>query len=107
MSSIRVVSAGLQTTVQDLGRFGWAHYGVSASGAADPVALRAANLIVGNTENAAALEMTLVGGAFEFETAATIAIGGSDFGANLPLWSPIEVAAGQTVRFGATRSGAR
>jgi antagonist of KipI len=107
MNRIRVVSAGLQTTVQDLGRFGWAHYGVSASGAADPLALRAANLLVGNAENAAALEMTLVGGAFEFEAAATIAIAGSDFGSGLPLWTPVEIAAGQTVRFGATRGGAR
>jgi antagonist of KipI len=107
MSRVRVVAPGLQTTVQDLGRFGWAQYGVSASGAADPVALRAANLIAGNAENAPALEMTLAGGAFEFEGAATIAIGGSDFGADLPLWTPVEIASGRTVRFGATRSGAR
>jgi biotin-dependent carboxylase-like uncharacterized protein len=104
---IRVISPGLQTTVQDLGRFGWTHYGVSASGAADALALRAANLLVGNAENAAALEMTLAGPSLEFEKAATIAIAGSDFGAGLPLWTAIEVAAGQIVRFGATRSGAR
>jgi antagonist of KipI len=90
-----------------LGRFGYAHFGISASGAADCLALRAGNLLVGNAENAAALEMTLVGGAFEFESAATIALTGSDFGAGLPLWSPVEVKAGQTVRCGATRSGAR
>jgi antagonist of KipI len=105
--SIRVISPGLQTTVQDLGRFGWAHFGVSASGAADPLALRAANLLVGNAENAPALEMTLIGPALQFERAATIAIAGSDFGAGLPLWTSIEIAAGQIVRFGPTRSGAR
>jgi antagonist of KipI len=107
MSRIRVVSPGLLTTVQDLGRFGWTHYGVSASGAADPLALRAANLIVGNAENAAAVEMTLSGGAFEFESDALIALTGSDFGAGLPLWTPVEIKAGQTVRCAATRSGAR
>jgi antagonist of KipI len=107
MSRIRVVSPGMQTTVQDLGRFGWAHHGVSASGAADPLSLRAANLIAGNTENAPALEMTLTGGAFEFESDAVIALAGSDFGAGLPLWSPVEVKAGEVVRFGASRSGAR
>jgi antagonist of KipI len=106
-SGIRVVSAGMLTTVQDLGRFGYAHYGVSASGAADPVALRAGNLLVGNAENAPALEMTLVGGAFEFESAAVIALTGSDFGPDLPLWTAVEIQAGTTVRFGATRSGAR
>jgi KipI family sensor histidine kinase inhibitor len=106
-SHIGVVSPGFQTTVQDLGRFGYTHFGVSASGAADPLALRAGNLLVGNAENAAALEMTLVGGAFEFETDAVIALTGSDFGAGLPLWTAIEIKAGQTVRCGATGSGAR
>jgi KipI family sensor histidine kinase inhibitor len=106
-SHIRVLSAGFQTTVQDLGRFGYAHFGVSASGAADPLALRAGNLLVGNAENAAALEMTLVGGAFEFETDAVIALTGSDFNAGLPLWTAVEIKAGETVRCGATRSGAR
>jgi len=106
-SHIRVISPGFQTTVQDLGRFGYAHYGVSASGAADPLALRAGNLLVGNAENAAALEMTLVGAALEFETDAVIALTGSDFGAGLPLWTALDIRAGQTVRCGATRSGAR
>ncbi len=107
MNRIRVLSAGLQTTVQDLGRFGWAHFGVSASGAADPLALRAANLLVGNAENAAALEMTLVGGAFEFESATTIALAGSDFGAGVPLWTALDLPAGAVLRCGPTRSGAR
>lgn len=107
MNRIRVLTAGAQTTVQDLGRFGWAHFGVSASGAADELALRAGNLLVGNAENAAALEMTLVGGAFEFEDDAVIALAGSDFGAGLPLWTPIAIQAGGAVRCGPTRSGAR
>ena len=107
MGRIRVLSPGLQTTVQDLGRFGWAHFGISASGAADSLALRAANLLVGNAENAAALEMTLSGAALEFESAAVIALTGSDFGAGLPLWSAVEVKAGHIVRCGGTRSGAR
>jgi antagonist of KipI len=102
-----VISPGFLSTVQDLGRFGWAHFGVSASGAADALALRAGNLLVGNAENAAALEMTLVGGAFEFETAAVIALTGSDFGAGLPLWSAVEIPAGRAVRCGPTQSGAR
>ncbi|MGD0500910.1 MAG: biotin-dependent carboxyltransferase family protein [Bryobacteraceae bacterium] len=107
MNRIRVVSAGFQTTVQDLGRFGYAHLGVSASGAADALALRAGNLLVGNAENAPALEMTLVGGEFEFEAGAVMALTGSDFGAGLPTWSAVEVKAGQVVRCGAARGGAR
>jgi antagonist of KipI len=104
---IRVITPGFLTTVQDLGRFGQAHLGISASGAADPLAIRAGNLLVGNAENAAALEMTLAGGEFEFEAAAVIALTGSDFGADLPLWAPVPVNAGQTLRFGGTKTGAR
>ena len=74
MNRLRVLSPGLQTTVQDLGRFGWAHLGISAGGAADALALRAGNLIVGNSENAAALEMTLTGGVFEFEAPAVVMV---------------------------------
>jgi antagonist of KipI len=107
LSSIRVVRPGFQTTIQDLGRFGFAHQGVSASGAADAVALRAGNLLVGNAENAPALEMTLVGGAFEFESSAVVSFTGSDFGAGLPMWSAIEVKAGTVLRCGASQSGAR
>lgn len=98
---------GFQTTVQDLGRFGYAHQGVSASGAADAAALRAGNLLVGNSENAPALEMTLVGGAFEFKSDAVVALAGSDFQAGLPLWAAMEVTAGTVIRFGASQSGAR
>src|SRR5208282_3097535 len=98
MNQIRVIAPGMESSIQDLGRFGWAHFGVSASGAADALALRAGNLLVGNAENAAGVEMTLVGGAFEFESQATIALTGSDFGAGLPLWTPIRLAAGATVR---------
>jgi antagonist of KipI len=107
MSRIQVITPGLESSVQDLGRFGWAHFGVSASGAADPLALRAGNLLVGNAENAAGVEMTLVGAELEFESAAVIALTGSDFGSGLPLWTPVEVPAGGRIRSTATRGGAR
>lgn len=107
MGAIRVVAPGFQSTVQDLGRFGHAHLGISASGAADALALRAGNLLVGNAENAAGIEMTLVGGEFEFEGGATVALTGSDFDAGTPLWTPFEMRAGQRLRCGATRGGAR
>jgi antagonist of KipI len=107
MNRIQVITSGLQTTVQDLGRYGWAHHGVPASGAADPLSFRAANLLVGNAENAPALEMTLRGGAFAFESRAVVALTGSDFEANVPMWRAEEVEAGGVVRCGASRSGAR
>lgn len=112
MSAILVRAPGLFTTVQDLGREGFGPMGVSASGAADPISLRIGNRLVGNAEGAAALEMTLVGGAFTFERAAVIAVTGADFGPSLdsvPLttWTSIEIQKGQTVTLGPSRSGAR
>jgi biotin-dependent carboxylase-like uncharacterized protein len=95
------------TTVQDLGRPGYAHLGISASGAADALSLRAGNLLVGNAERAAALEMTLAGGTFEFESLAIVALTGADFDASIPMWTRVWVRPGEQVRCGHARSGAR
>ena len=112
MSALLVEAPGLFTTVQDLGRDGFGPMGVSASGAADPISLRIGNRLVGNPEGSAALEMTLIGGAFTFERAAVIAATGADFGPSLdgvalPMWTSIEIREGQTLKFGPSRSGAR
>jgi antagonist of KipI len=112
MRSIEVRSPGLFTTVQDLGRPGFGPIGVSASGAADPTALRLANLLLGNPQNAAGIEMTLQGGQFLFPEGALVAFGGSDFGAamdgqQVPPWTTHEVRPGQPVTLGRTGSGAR
>ena len=112
MSALLVEAPGLFTTVQDLGREGFGPMGVSASGAADAISLRIGNRLVGNSDGAAALEMTLIGGAFTFERAAVIAVTGADFGPSLdgvalPMWTSIEIREGQTLKFGPSRSGAR
>ena len=112
MPVIQVLSPGLFTTVQDLGREGFGPMGVSPSGAADPISLRLGNRLAGNPENTAALEMTLLGGAFLFPDGGVAALVGSDFGATIdsapvPLWSSLELRPGQTLRLGPTRSGAR
>jgi antagonist of KipI len=105
--SIEVLEPGLFTTVQDLGRPGYGPMGVSASGAADPVALRVGNLLVGNPEGAAALEMTLSGGAFLFPEGGIVAVTGSDFGSSVPLWTTQELEKGFVLRFGPSQTGAR
>jgi antagonist of KipI len=112
MGVIQVLDPGLFTTVQDLGREGFGPLGVSPSGAADAISLRLGNRLVGNAEGAAGLEMTLLGGTFLFPEGALLALTGSDFGATLDgrpveLWSSLEAKAGQTLRLGPTRSGAR
>jgi hypothetical protein len=83
MRTIQVRVPGLFTTVQDLGREGFGAMGVSAAGTADPIALRLGNRLVGNSEGAASLEMTLLGGTFCFPEGAVVALTGSDFGATL------------------------
>jgi len=112
MSSLVVESPGLLTTVQDLGRVGFGPLGVSPSGAADPVALRLGNLLVGNEPGAAALEMTLVGGSFVFPEGAVIALTGADFGAAMnsqavEMWTPHAVLPGTKLTLGPTRDFAR
>jgi len=112
MSCLQVVSPGLLTTVQDLGRPGHAHLGVSTSGAADALSLRLGNLLVGNRESLAGLEMTITGGTFRFPEGATFALAGSDFGAQLNgerllPWVTKHAAPGSLLRLGHTQTGAR
>lgn len=59
--ALRLVAPGLLTTLQDMGRFGYQHLGIPVSGALDPVALTAANLLVGNPPATAALEIAYQG----------------------------------------------
>ncbi len=62
--SMKVVKPGLLTTVQDTGRTGYQKYGVLGSGAMDTISLRIANLLAGNQEKEAGLEITLMDAAF-------------------------------------------
>jgi antagonist of KipI len=107
MSTIHVQSPGMFTTVQDLGRPGYGPLGVSRSGAADPVSLRIGNLLTGNPQNTAALEMTLLGGTFVFPDGGVVALTGSDFGASIPMNTAIELKPGEVLKTGPTKSRAR
>ena len=110
--SLTVIKAGLQTTVQDLGRNGFAHLGISGSGAADPYSLRLGNLLVGNLEDEAGLEMTLVGGKYQFGRDAFVSLTGSYFitdlnGKDFPFYENVYVEQGQIINIGSSRDGAR
>lgn len=104
--TIIVQSPGMFTTVQDLGRPGYGIEGVSRAGAADPLALRIGNRILGNHDNAPALEMTLLGGTFTFPEGGQIALTGGR-PAHLPSYQIIDVQPGETVRIGPLETGAR
>lgn len=95
------------STVQDLGRPGWGPIGVSACGAADPIALRIGNALVGNPGGAAAIEMTMAGGTFLFPQGATIALAGALFESSHEFWRTHDVQAGTLVRTGRALTGAR
>lgn len=111
---LEVLGPGLHTTVQDGGRPDAAALGVPRSGACDPLALAAANLLLGNAPDAAALEMTLVGPELAVREACVVALAGADLRATVPedgrrlrpgtshLLRP-----GSTITFGAARDGAR
>ncbi|HEY4054057.1 MAG TPA: biotin-dependent carboxyltransferase family protein [Terriglobales bacterium] len=103
---IRVLKPGLLTTVQDLGRRGSTHLGVSPGGAADQVSFRIANALVGNQQSAPALEVTLIGPTIEFDVATTIAICGG-VTASIPMDEAFEVPAGTCVALGPLSAGAR
>lgn len=110
--SLRVQKPGLFTTLQDGGRPGHGRWGVSPGGAMDPLALALANRLVGNSAQAAALEVTALGPELVFEEEATFAVTGADLsatldGARVPPGQALRARAGQVLRFGARVQGAR
>ncbi|XVU25564.1 biotin-dependent carboxyltransferase family protein [Actinoplanes sp. CA-054009] len=107
---ITVVRSGPLTTVQDLGRPGYAHLGVPRSGALDGPALERANALVGNPAGAAGLETTLMGCALRFEEAARVAVTGASAVVKLdkqPVEGVIEVPAGAVLDVGRATAGVR
>ncbi len=110
--SITVVRSGLLTTIQDRGRAGYRHLGIRPCGVMDPVAARVANLLVGNQEDAAVLEITLLGPTLRFETQAFIALAGADLQATLdgrPILNnaPHWISSGQTLELKQAVQGCR
>lgn len=107
-----VLRPGMLSTFQDLGRRGWQHLGVPVSGAMDERAHRLANLLAGNAEDAATLEVTLIGPALRFEQACCVAVCGAAFeltrnGAAVPRDRPLVMRPGDELSFGARSRGAR
>jgi antagonist of KipI len=109
---IDITRAGFLTSVQDLGRFGFREFGVSVGGALDSHALRVANLLVGNAESAAGLEITLGGLRLRFVDDRIVAWCGGEFDARLGSTSLAAghaalVRAGQELMFNQPKVGCR
>ncbi len=110
--SVRVIRSGPLSTVQDLGRPGWAHLGVPRSGAADRASLRLANRLVGNHESAAGLEVTVGGLELRAEGDLTVALTGATCpitiaGTPSPARAVLALPSGATLRLGPADRGVR
>ncbi len=109
---IKITKPGLLTSIQDLGRYGYQKYGVITSGVMDSVAHRIANLLVGNDEKEATLELTLLGPDMEFRDDTLISICGGNLspsinGKPIKLWRSVLVKAGSKLKFGGCKTGCR
>jgi biotin-dependent carboxylase-like uncharacterized protein len=110
--AIKVIKPGLSTTVQDLGRPGYYHIGIPVSGGMDRLALKCANLLVGNKEGAAVLEAVFMGPELQFTEDAVVAVTGAELpplvnGESRETWTSFKVKKGQTLSFGFLKKGAR
>src|SRR5262249_4164963 len=102
--TIDVVAPGLLSTLQDLGRSGFQHFGVPVGGAMDEWSHRVANLLVGNSQDEATLEMTLTGPSLVFRQPALIAITGANLsphigGHTVRQGTPVLMRAGAKLEF--------
>lgn len=109
---IRVLDPGIFTTVQDCGRPGYAHLGVTVSGAVDPASHRLGNRLLGNDEDAASLELTLGGARLQFVDDAVICVTGAPVslrvgGRARDLCCATPMAAGQVLEVGHPLVGLR
>ncbi|MGE6548929.1 biotin-dependent carboxyltransferase family protein [Bacillus mycoides] len=109
---VEILHAGMFTTVQDLGRSHYQQYGVPVGGAMDKNALRMINMLVGNEENEAGLEITIMGPKMLIKKTTLLAIGGADMepllnGERIPLWRPILAEEGSMLCLGKAKSGCR
>ena len=64
---LAVIDPGMQSTLQDFGRYGFQRYGISAAGAIDVLSMQIANALVGNARDEAVIELTLSGGTYRVE----------------------------------------
>jgi antagonist of KipI len=112
MAAVTVVRSGLLTTIQDRGRWGQQSHGVPVGGAMDTASHRIANALVGNSPDAATLEVTLIGPILEFDDERIVAVAGAEFelvldGRRMPAAEPFRVSRKSTLRFGPRVRGLR
>jgi antagonist of KipI len=110
--SIKIIKAGVQTTLQDAGRTGHRSIGIGSGGAMDTFALLIANYLTGNEANAAVMEINFPAPEIIFQQDALISLTGADFSATLnetavPLWTPLFVKKDTLLKFKQPISGTK
>ena len=109
---VKVLSPGMYSTIQDMGRFGYQEFGVPYSGVMDCYAAKIVNLLLGNEENAAVIEMTMTGPTLQFECQTVICISGAEMsaklnGLNIENNKLVVVKKGDVLSFGKLKLGLR
>jgi antagonist of KipI len=112
VAALRVLIPGPLTSIQDLGRPGFGRYGVPPAGAADPLSLRIANLLIGNDPGEGALEITFTGLRIKALARIAISVTGADMRPTIDneprkMWASHEMAPGQVLSMRPAANGCR
>ena len=110
--TLKVIQPGMLSTIQDIGRYGYQRYGMPTAGAMDTFALRAANALLGNDDNAACIEATVLGPRIEILSDTRIAITGANVSPRLdsnpiPMWQSVAASKGCRLELRAPKDGMR
>lgn len=110
--ALKVIQPGMLSTIQDRGRYGYQRYGMPTAGAMDTFALRAANALLGNDDNAACIEATVLGPRIEILSDTSIAITGANVSPRLdsepiPMWQPVAASKGSRLELRGPKDGMR
>ena len=110
--TLKIIQPGMLSTIQDRGRYGYQRFGMPTAGAMDTFALRAANALLGNDDNDACIEATVLGPRIELLADTRVAVTGANVsprldGEPLPMWQPVSVSKGSRIEFRGPKDGMR
>ena len=110
--TLKIIQPGMLSTIQDRGRYGYQRSGMPTAGAMDTFALRAANALLGNDDNAACIEITVLGPRIELLADTHVAVTGANVsprldGEPIPMWQAVPVSKGNRLEFRSPKDGMR
>ena len=110
--TLKIIQPGMLSTVQDRGRYGYQRFGMPTAGAMDTFALRAANALLGNDDNAACIEATVLGPRIELLADTHVAVTGANVsprldGEPIPMWQAVPASKGSRLEFRGPKDGMR